>query len=164
MKTTEERLAKLECELARANRRFYVLLTGVSVFLGLVAALWVLGLSAKALASGRASKEVRADSFILEDKNGKARASLSIYEDGPMLRLESEDGKMGAALYLSDDRAGLTLNDQNGKHRAVLAVTQNTPILCLYDEGEEPRASLAVSKGRAYLTLLDENGKPVPIR
>jgi len=110
------------------------------------------------------SEELRARNFVLEDGNGRVRATLGMSEGGAMLRLNAENGDLGATLYLNDDRAGLTLNDKNGKHRAVLAVTQNMPILCLYDEKEEPRATFVVLKDGPHLNLRDAKGQIMPIR
>ena len=78
--TTEERLEKLEQELARANRRNRWLMA--VVVLAVVGA-WI-GLDMYADHSRRPSpgsrhlpKVIRANEFILEDVDGKTRAGLA---------------------------------------------------------------------------------------
>jgi len=160
--TIEERLEKLERELSRANRRNRWLLAGMGLCLAIVVIACIVGLTARA--AGAAPKEVRATNFVLEDMNGKTRASLGMDEDGVELRLKYGNGNIGAALCLHDDKMVLSLSDNNGKPRAVLGATQKGPILCLYDEREEPRASLVVLNDGPHLALYDEKGKPLPIR
>lgn len=159
--TTEERLERLECELARSKRRFRWLIIGAG--LCLVSAAVLYAYRSRSDASG-VGKELRATSFVLEDLSGKPRASLGMDEDGLELRLRYENGKIGAALCLHEEKMVLSLSDTNGIPRAVLGVTQNMPLLCLYDEKQEPRATLAVLADGPHLVLRDEKGKPVPIR
>jgi hypothetical protein len=163
--TTDERLDKLERELKQAKGRIRWLLAGIGFCLVILAVIWAFGLATTtAQASQGALKEIRANSFVLEDANGKPRASLGMDEDGLELRLRYENGNIGAALCLHDEKMVLSLADKNGKPRAVLGVSQNMPLLCLYDEKEEPRATLAVLADGPHLVLRDEKGKPLPIR
>lgn len=163
--TTEERLEKLERELSRVKNRNRWLLAGVGLCLMSMVVVYGPGLaSLTAHASEGAPKEIRATSFVLEDANGKPRASLGMDEDGLVLRMRYENGNIGAALCLHDEKMVLSLADNSGKPRAVLGVTKNMPLLCLYDEKEEPRATLAVLADGPHLVLLDEKGKPLPIR
>jgi hypothetical protein len=111
-----------------------------------------------------ASKELRANSFILEDANGRVRASLGMSEDGPVLRLNNENGDMGAALYLHD-KSGLSLFDKSGNTRAFLGVVKNAPVLFLFDENGKARARLFFTKETGPgLSLYDAKGQLVPIR
>ena len=157
--TTDERLEKLERELARARTRFRWLVVGAGLCFVSAAVIY-----ARAPRTTEASKELRANNFVLEDANGKPRASLGMDEDGLELRLRYENGNIGAALCLHDEKMVLSLADNSGKPRAVLGVTKNVPLLCLYDEKEEPRATLAVLADGPHLALRDEKGNLLPIR
>jgi hypothetical protein len=167
--TTDERLEKLERELSRAKTRFRWLVVGAALCFMSVAVIYAYGqyrtaFLPRAPRATEASKEIRANSFVLEDANGQPRASLGMDEDGLELRLKYANGNIGAALCLHDDKMVLSLSDNNGKPRAVLGVIHNVPLLCLYDEKEEPRATLAVTADGPHLVLRDEKGNPLPIR
>lgn len=164
--TTEERFEKLERELSRTRICFRWLAIGVVVCLASAAAIYAYGKGTLKPRPGGTdlSGEIRARNFVLEDANGKPRASLGMDEDGLELRLRYENGNIGAALCLHDEKMVLSLSDKSGKPRAVLGVTQNMPLLCLYDEKEEPRATLAVLADGPHLVLRDEKGNPLPIR
>jgi len=167
--TTDERLEKLERELSRARTRFRWLVVGAGLCIISVAVIYAFGqyqttFIPRAPRAAETSKEIRANNFVLEDANGKPRASLGMDEDGLELRLRYGNGNIGAALCLHDDKVVLSLSDNNGKPRAVLGLTQKVPLLCLYDEKEEPRATLAVTADGPHLVLRDEKGKPLPIR
>ena len=166
--TTDERLAKLERELSRARTRFRWLVVAAGLCVLSVAVLYAFGQYQTTFTphatKASTSKEIHANSFILEDANGKPRASLGMDEDGLELRLRYENGNIGAALCLHDEKMVLSLSDNSGKQRAVLGVTKNMPLLCLYDEKEEPRATLAVLADGPHLVLRDEKGNPLPIR
>jgi hypothetical protein len=166
--TTDERLEKLERELSRARTRFRWLVVGAGLCFMSVAVIHAFGqyqttITPRTTKAGT-GKEIHANSFVLEDVNGKPRASLGMDEDGLELRLRYENGNIGAALCLHDEKMVLSLADNSGKPRAVLGVTKNVPLLCLYDEREEPRATLAVLADGPHLVLRDEEGNPLPIR
>lgn len=178
--TTEERLESLERELAhvkRHNRRlvvFALVAAGVAV----VAAAWI-GTPGKVLAESgaKALKVVRANEFILEDADGKVRATLGVDKDGSGLRLRDENGQIRAGLYVSADipldvagkgRAnlvvtkggpGLYLLDENGGLRAWLQAFGDWSMLQLFDEKGKARAWLNVVKDSSMLALQDRNGK-----
>ena len=76
--TTEERLGKLERELAAAQRRNRWMLGGISLL--------ILGCLTIAATPG-GNRTIRAKEFILEDANGKTRASLNMLENLPRLCL-----------------------------------------------------------------------------
>jgi hypothetical protein len=164
--TTDERLEKLERELSRARTRFRWLVVGAGLCIISVAVIYAFGQYQTTFTprATKASKELHANSFVLEDANGKPRASLGMDEDGVELRLRYGNGNIGAALCLHDEKMVLSLSDNSGKPRAVLGVTKNMPLLCLYDEKEEPRATLAVLADGPHLVLRDEKGNPLPIR
>jgi hypothetical protein len=103
--TTEERLEKLERELSRVKGRNRWLLAGVGLCLVSVVVVYGLGWAGlTAHASEGAPKEVRATNFVLEDGEGKMRASLGMDEDGLELRLRYGNGNIGAALCLHDEK------------------------------------------------------------
>ena len=62
--------------------------------------------------AAEASKELRANNFVLEDANGKPRASLGMDGDGLELRLKYGNGNIGIALCLHDDKVVLSLSDK----------------------------------------------------
>jgi hypothetical protein len=78
--------------------------------LGMFALAWAtIGTAGKAQAQvmGPAKKVIRANEFVLEDENGKARAGLAAFKDGP----------------------GLGLSDAKGTPRAGLAAFKDGPVL-----------------------------------
>ena len=149
--TTEERLEKLERELAAAKRR--ILCLPVVVGLAVVGAglAWV----------SAVPKVIRANEFILEDADGKSRITLALTELGAGLVLSDENGKIRATLALTELGPVLGLVDENGQPRARLATLKDGPGLTLYDESGKDRARLAVNKDGPSLGLYDENGKPI---
>ena len=81
--TTEERLEKMEGQLARVRwfNRCLIACIALSLLVGL-----------PFLVAGYGVKEIRANAFILEDENGNERADLAVHEDGPKLGLLDENG------------------------------------------------------------------------
>ncbi len=139
--TTEQRLENLERELARTKRRMRWLL--VSVFLGaglvVLATAWMLSPD-KALAENavKAPIIIHANTLILDDENGKARAMLNVTKDGP----------------------ALFVYDKQSKTSVVLGVLKDGPVLAMLDENGEQRIGLDVKKDGTALNLFDETGKP----
>ena len=178
----EERLEDMEREVGRQKRRSRWLLGAILVLAGGLVAAGVFKtmiIPAQAQTAGTA-KFIRARSILVEDENGKLRASLTVDKDGPALRLWNEKGEGGAVLIVGKDGPWLTfydeksprvllmvdkggpwlgLFDENGKTRAWLAVDKDGPALRLRDENDKLRAWLAVNKDGPWLTLGDENGK-----
>jgi len=178
----EERLEDMEREVGRQKRRSRWLLGAILVLAGGLVAAGVFKtmiIPAQAQTAGTA-KFIRARSILVEDENGKLRASLTVDKDGPALRLWNEKGEGGAVLIVGKDGPWLTfydeksprvllmvdkggpwlgLFDENGKTRAWLAVDKDGPALRLRDENDKLRAWLAVDKDGPWLTLGDENGK-----
>ena len=165
--TTEERLEKLESELARAkrgNRR--MVLAGVGLLLGMFALL-VAGRSVTSIALGQekaADKTViRANEFILLDEQGRKRATLRMDPNGPTLRMSRENGKDYFVLSGSQDGGALLMVDQNGQVRLTLGVNEEGPGLGMFDKKGKSRVVLKVGQTEtldaALLTLVGENGK-----
>jgi hypothetical protein len=137
--TVEERLGKLERELAIAKRYDRRLLTIVALTVGGMGLVWTLTKTMSAAYAQETEaipkivsvpKVVHANKFVLEDENGKPRAELSFNKDGPLLSLWDENGKPRAMLSGS----GLKLWDENGKTRVFLDVLKDMTVLSLRDE------------------------------
>ena len=139
--STEERIERLEKKLARLKRRDRWL---PAVIL-LAAGAWIafagfgrMTSKAGALTEAQGHKTVRANAFILLDKNDKERASLAMTKMGP----------------------ALTLYDEKGKTRALLVATRMIgPALRLYDEKGKTRVSMDVRYGEQALWFYDEKGE-----
>ena len=131
----EERLEYIERELVCQKRRnrwlvFIVLL----VALGAVIPAVLETTAFRAGAAAGAGNEVRANAFILEDKNGKVRALLDANEDGPILYFNDKNGKTRAWLAVWETGPDLVMFDEDGKTRIAIKVDENGPGLTLYDE------------------------------
>ena len=125
--TTEERLEKLERELARANRHNRWLLAGVVLAIVGLSLAWTWTKTtaiAQAQGLGTTTKVIRANEFILEDENHKPRASLGATKDGAKLSLYDKNGKGGVMLGATKDGANLSLYDENRKARGMLSVNK----------------------------------------
>lgn len=136
--TTEERLEKLE----RTTRRYRLVLAGLGIAVLACAVIWVVTGTAGSTQAQRpveAGKVIRANAFVLEDENGKVRATLTGDEDGPVLWLQDEKTKV----------------------RAMLIMPEGELALCLTNEQGEVRVGLGVSKDRGWLNLYDEKGKVI---
>ncbi len=100
---------------------------------------------------GQAASEniVKAEKFVLVDKDGKERAVLGMGENDPYAMLSGRE--VGPHLALMD---------RDGKRRIELALwPEGSPSLFLMDRNGEPRASLAVGPdGLSKLILFDEDG------
>ena len=162
--TTEERLAKVERELGRAKRRnqWLVAVVGLAV-VGLILA-WTWSkttATTQAQAVGGAEKVIRANTFIVEDANGKELAKLAVGPTGPVLGLKDANGKTRAMLFVDEAGPVLSLSDEDGEERASLSVGKNGPGLGLSDENGKVRVVLSVFKDKPTLGLVDEAGKPI---
>ena len=160
--TTEERLAKVERELGRVKWRSRWLLAALGLGLGTLALVWASAANVpKAEAQGAAGERtVRANMFIVEDENGKTRATLGAVKAGPVLILSDENGRPRAMLSVDKAESRLTLSDENGELRATLSVG-GPMIVRAYDENGEPYGALSAVKAGARLNLADENGKRI---
>ncbi len=150
--TTEERLENLEREVGRAKRRSRWLLAALGLGLAALALVW-------ALAGGAPGAEVRARRLVLEDDEGRERATLEMGAYGPRLRLLDAAGQDRARLAVIADDSGLSLADENGKFCALLRVSKEGRALGLADENGKPRVVLCVRKDGSVLSL--EKGKEI---
>lgn len=155
--TTDERIEKMEGQLARVRWFNHILIACIVLSLG-VLFIWKTFRPEKAWAQS-SEKVIRANSFVLEDENGKMRARLAMTEDGPMFSLYDENDKTRAALRMAKDMPSLSLHDVDGKERASLMVGMLGPYLTMYDENDELRADLSVGNDSSSLSLSDENGE-----
>jgi hypothetical protein len=171
--TVEERLEKLERELAAAKRNNRRLLIAAGLLVGISALAWLITGSAGIVQAQEAEEVpnleiletgniIRANGFILEDAEGRTRAELVMTEGEPRLRLLDEYGKNRAVLGMNEVKKeiglfllpGLGLYDENGVHRAMLLEDS----LNLYNEDGVRWAQLRVSSLLGgSLSLDDEN-------
>lgn len=135
--STEERIERLERELADAKRRSHRL------------HLLVLGLAAAGLAlawagdGGRTAPPardadvpgdtLRATAFMLQDADGVIHGGLGVTETGATLGLLDADGRTRAVLGVTEAGPTLGLLDADGTIRAELKVTENEPSVRLFD-------------------------------
>jgi len=157
--TTDERMERMEEQIARVRWLNRCLVTCVLVALALWGLTQTLGPETAWAQSG--AKEIRANKFVLEDENGKVRGELSMGKDGPSLALFDENAKPRALLMVGKGMEALSLWDENGKHRGGMAVGEDGPAVTLTDKSGIPRAILSVLKDHPTLNLMDESGKRV---
>jgi hypothetical protein len=180
--TPDERIEKMEGQLARVRLVNYCLIACIVLFFGVWFILktfdpetpWAQyegkGRRANSFVRGLGAVDqvyiahdgivIRANSFILEDENGNVRASLGMTSDGPGLSLYDENGKVRAGMVSTEDGAKLVLSDENGNVRASLEAGP-VPWLKLMNEDFYPHASLMVFRNNPWLTLCDENKKEI---
>lgn len=114
------RIDRLEAENRRLRR--LILLTLVSITLPLLAV---------QCSSGRT---IKAEQLVIEDGQGKPRASLGLDGEGTRLRLYDAQGKRRASLSLgADGQPGLALFDAEGRAGAVLEITKSGAALSMSD-------------------------------
>ena len=104
--TTEERLEIVEQELAVAKRRICWMLGG--------GALLILGCLTIAATPGN-NRTIRANRFIVEDANGRARAMMSVDKDESALTMRDANGKLRVMMNVDKIGPGLVMLDANGK-------------------------------------------------
>jgi hypothetical protein len=177
--TTEERLERVEKELARAKRQNRVLLVAAVIIVSVV---FLLGAS-----ENRSRDTIRAKAFCVVDENDSTRAALGLSGDGqPVLNLYDGNGTRRVRLGLGGGCPGLWLYDENDTVRTVLSLCESgqpglamagengTPLvdlgvgstgkpgLGMYDENNTLRSVLGFSTtGQPVLDLYDENGKTI---
>jgi len=177
--TIEERLEKLEQELAAAQRRIHWILGGgILLILVCLICLYV-------VMNGKIHvNTICAKMLIVEDEKGEGSAclaggkygpSLLMYDDnyecrldigvldfgGPHVYLLDENGKTRAELSSAKDGPRLNLYDEKGKNRATMVMLKVGSVLALADENGKTRAELSASKIGPKLTLFDENQKGI---
>lgn len=131
--TIEERLEKMERELRRQKRHNRWLGTILVVVGGLIIPVLFKTTPLQARAqSGGTVKEFRANRIVLEDENGKPRATLFVSKTGPALVLSDENDKPRAVLFVGKDGPSLGLLDENGELRAGMNAVKDGPCLILF--------------------------------
>ena len=158
--TTEERLGRLEQELARAkrlNRRLLALIGSALVLFVITWAATHATRPAQAQDAANAQKVIRANSFIVEDENGKPRATLGMNDGVAMLALYDENGKTRVTL---DAKPALNLTGGNGRLLASLLSSEDGPAFLLFDQaGNGSGVQLRAAKVGPSMNLSDENGR-----
>jgi hypothetical protein len=91
--TTEERLEKVEQELAQAKRLVRRLVIAALACLGVLMLFYFGVPQTTAQEKAQVLPEVRTRNFVLVDENGKMRAGLTVLKYGPGLNLLDENGK-----------------------------------------------------------------------
>lgn len=174
--TIQERLEKLERELARTRRRDRLLFVGLVLTAVLLACgkspspgAVPQGVMEKRVAALEAAvkemgdrldaiekqKMMRAESFAVVDGKGKIRALLDVTG----LALYDENDEIRVFLNATKTGSGLSLHDENAKVRVMLDADKDGTRLLLSDENEKVRTMLVVDKDGPSLALSDENGK-----
>lgn len=170
--TIEERLEKLEKELARAENDLTCATRArgaakagrfLAVSLAVLLLAWVVA-GAFAPATARAQvpggKVLRASAFLLEDEKGNARGALMVTKYGPALTLSDEKGPVRVWLGVIKSGVGLSLYDEKGHPRAALSLGRGEPALVLYNEKGKMRTALGGGKDGPGLVLYNKKGKP----
>jgi hypothetical protein len=103
----EERIQKLEKDLARSKRRLNYMLA-INVALLLLAIIFWKPIQAQA---AWATDVMHGRAFILEDENGDTRAELFMDENMPRLTFYDENGDTAAELGLFENGAALTFTN-----------------------------------------------------
>jgi len=73
-------------------------------------------------------KEIRANRFVLEDKNGNKCAALTMDKDGPTLSLEKD--KHCAALTVDNEGVQLLLTEKGDMSAGLSVGVEGTPSGC----------------------------------
>ena len=179
----ETTLRQLE-DANRKLRRFgWSVLVGAVVVLGFTAAVVVMFATQRLPSPGSV---VQARSFVLQDAQGRSRATWGVTKEGavqlalqddqgqPRARMSVlEDGSTGLALVdsaghpraalglLTDGTINLVFADQSGHSRAVFGLTPGgASSLVLADGKGVTRAGLSVANGGKATSTVDETGGP----
>ena len=150
-------------DLADANRRLrrfaWSVLIGAVVVLGGTAAVVAMFATQRLPAPGSV---VQARSFVLQDAQGRVRATLGVTKEGSVqLALQDDQGNPRARMsVLEDGSTGLALVDSAGHPRAALGLlTDGTINLVFADRGGQSRAVFGLTPGGASsLVLADGKG------
>jgi hypothetical protein len=155
--TTDERLQRVERQLARVRflNRCIVLCIVLSSGVWFVSRTF----GPKTAWAESGAKVIRANKFVLEDKNGKVRGLLGTSKDAPHLWLHDENGKVRVAVASGTAGSALSLFDENGKARMQLDLLAQMPHLQLLNENGKPGVQLSLLAGMSGLSLHDLNGK-----
>ncbi len=150
-----ERIACIEQRLHQAERR---------------ERRWRLGSAAIVIAAtvivagGQATRTrvVEAQTFVVRDAKGLARAQLGITDDEPGLSLFDSDGRLRVAVAVTADGPILSFFNGDGNPRAEVGGRGDTAFMILRDSEGAPRAAMAIqADGSPSLYLLDEKMTPL---
>ena len=163
--TTEERLEQLEQAVDRAKRlRRWMLAAAALVLVAWLAGWAFRPAAATAQSAEAAPKVVRANSFILEDEDGRVRAKLFTLMNMPFLIFYDERGEERLALHVTKAGPWLSLKDEKGQLRVVLSTRkqgpglEEGPGLAFYDEQKNRRVKMSVDTDGPELRLYDTSG------
>jgi len=107
--------------------------------------------------------EVVTESFVLVDGNGKVRAALLMSEGVPRLILRDTNGNDRAVLKVEADGPFFQLLDPKTKAGLALATHENGPVVCLIDTNGKRRLTLDISpfeSGTPRLVMYNANEHP----
>lgn len=152
----ETTLRELERTNAKLRRFGWSVVIGAVVVLGGTVAVVVM------FASQRVASVVQARSFVLQDAQGRVRATWGVTKEGSVqLALQDDKGNPRARMsVLEDGSTGLALVDSAGHPRAALGLlTDGTINLVFADKGGQSRAVFGLTPGGASsLVLADGKG------
>jgi hypothetical protein len=147
---------EMERENQKLRRFAWTVLLGAVVVLGGTVAVVVL------FAMQHPSSVVQARSFVLQDAQGRVRATWGVTKEGGVqLALQDDQGSPRARMsVLEDGSSGLALVDSAGHPRAALGLlTDGTINLVFADKGGQSRAVFGLTPGGASsLVLADGRG------
>ena len=103
-------------------------------------------------------------SLTFYDQTGRIRADLSVILDHPQLALYRKDGNVAAQVAIgADDNPGVWLLDQAKKERLTLELRdqEGSPVLKLLGGDGDPRLVAAVVRSQPMLVMLNAQGSSV---
>lgn len=159
----EERIENLERELVQTRRRGRWLLAIVGLCLAGLFFAWTF----RAQLPWALPRVIRADSFVLTDEHGNARAQLTTGEEGANLHLLDKNGVLRAALVAYnklEQGPQLSLYGDKKNAFASFGLFGGGARLIMVDSRETVRASLGFNEFGAHLDLRergDEDAVPV---
>jgi len=152
---------KLKKEVVAMSKKEFWLVVGVSVTsslatLGLFLAFWG-GQTVLAKDNSALQKEIRAQAFVLVDKNGNSRASLAMSsEDSSGFAIYDKNGKK--TIFMGVDDKGTATMEMGRPNILFFVSADGRPLLNLLD-GSRSRAVLGLwPDGDPNLTFRDKDG------
>lgn len=156
--TTDERLEKMEAQLAHVRLINRCLVTGAVVCVAVWGLTETFGPERTWAQSG--VKEVRASSFVVEDKDHRGTAVLAHFgEVGPGLVLMDEKNIPRVSVMLKTSMPSIEFRDENRERRAEFALTKQGPVLSLSNRSANCLVELSIGEKGSGLTLRDEEGR-----
>ncbi|HKC48958.1 MAG TPA: hypothetical protein VKB63_15250 [Gemmatimonadales bacterium] len=155
----ETTLRDMEVANQRLRRFAWSVMLGAIVVLGFTAVVVVMFATQRLPAPGSV---VQARSFVLQDEQGRIRATWGVTKDGGVqLALQDDKGNPRARMsVLQDGSTGLALVDGAGHPRAALGLlTDGTINLVFADQGGQSRAVFGLTPaGASSIVLADGKG------